>query len=224
MRRLSLLLAPALFAGCSISLNFDADGTLDFAVGDIGTDCTIDDEPPEGCTVDAGIDAANQCVITAVCTGLEIVDTQEIQEEIDAATNNNPRITTRVEGVELIATGLNLQGFGTLPPNTTATARAVTDAGTLAFDLTQDDYNDLAGGRSVTVLKAPEDGEKWQDDAFLTELNDALDNGDPLPVTATLIVTVPDAAAFQGASGATGALDWTAVVDGRGGVSLRSSN
>lgn len=221
MRRLPLLAIPALFAGCSISLNFDADGTMNFAIGDIGSDCTIDQEPPKGCTITTD-SSTGACVITAVCEGLEIVDTEQIQQEIADATNNNDRITTRIEGLELVANALRIEGFGDLPEGTTATATATTSGGNTALDLTESAYESLIGGTSVTVLQEPEAGQAWQDSAFLTELNDALDNSTPLLLTGELVVTIPDVSAFQGASGARGSLDWTAIVDGRGGVSLRA--
>lgn len=236
MRSLPLLALPVLIAGCSISINFETDGQVDFTIGDIGNDCSINqDSVPEGCVVESSVDmAANTCVITADCSGVEVFDIARIQQEIDDATNGNSRIRTQVEEVVLNATGLSFDGFtGDLPPGTTATVSTqftyTDDAGdeqtTTLFTLTEEQYLDLialGAGQSLEIYMAPAEGTDWRDDPFLSELNEQLDTIDgSLPITASLTLNVSDVAAFQGASGATGILDFFAAVVGTGGISLR---
>ncbi len=226
MRTLSLLAIPALAAACSISLNFDADGEVDFAIGDIGTDCTVD-EAPEGCTAVTSEGDNGECIITTTCDGLALFDVEQIRTDIDDSTNGNQNIRTQVEAVKVDATGIDFTGFtGDLPPGTTASLQVglepVTDDRIL-FSLTDADYETIRGGGEVTVVERPEDDGRWQDDFFLSELNDALDdeNGE-LPVQAVAVITIRDVAAFQGASGAIGTLTFDAEVTGTGGVSLRA--
>jgi len=222
MRVLPLLAMPALLTGCSIPFDFTLTGNLDFVIGEINPNCTIEDEStiPENCTVStSGETTSGECVVTARCGDLVLVDTAEVESEIDDATNNNDRITARIEAIELVAESLTLNGFnGQLPPGTTATATAFTNANATAFDLGIQDYEQLVSGTEVTIFDESRDAGS----PFIDELNTALDDGNTVFLTGELIVTIPDVSRFGGTTAdADGSLSWRAEIDGRGGVSLR---
>ena len=220
MRTLPLLAIPALFSGCSIPLNFDLVGQFDFVIGEIKPNCTVGEEPPKNCTIEtSGVATTGECVITAICSELMLVDTTEVQAEIDDATNNNDRITARMEALTLTADALAFTGFnGKLPPGTSVTATAYTTSNSTAFDLEAQDYEDVLAGNPTTIFDESTDAGS----PFLDELNNALTDDTTVPLTGELIVTIPDVTTFGGTDpGAKGTLDWSARIEGRGGVSLR---
>lgn len=239
MQRLPQMLAlTALFAGCSIPISFDTTGTIDFDLGTIGTDCNVTQQPPENCTVTSGIEnlpadpdtmfeGGEFCVINVSCTGIEIIDTVEVAGEIDSATNGNSRITTRIDGVTIVASDLVLNGLdpnNDIPAGTRGNVLATTGAGNTVIGLTEANFQELVDANSTTVLQEPPDGTEAS--PLLEELNTALDTDPPtpVPVSATVRLEVP-AGEFNGTEGAaTGSITYTADIAGRGGISLRANN
>ncbi|MEM6930650.1 MAG: hypothetical protein AAF602_27200 [Myxococcota bacterium] len=236
MRALALLALPTL-AACSISLDFEADGDVDFAIGDIGDNCDIDQETvPDECTA-TGTREGDGCRLEATCSDLTLIDVEEVRTDISESTNNNGNITTRIEAISLRATNIVWNNFNAtpLPDGTTATLEvrygALDEDGgttdTQLFFLDEAQYATLVSDPTSLgpILSVPADGVRWDDDPFLFTLNTVLDDdGAELPVTATVNLFVPDLAAVQNASGTTGRLSFEAEITGTGGISLRNNN
>ncbi|MEN0064823.1 MAG: hypothetical protein AAGA48_21940 [Myxococcota bacterium] len=233
MRRLPQMLAmTALLTGCSIGFDFDSSGTIPFALGDLGPDCSQKENPStyeteDGgvCTVEYQVDG-DTCRILADCSDFQLIDTEDVSNEIDDATGGNNRIRTRLTGLDLVVTNFGVSSGPT--PNLTDVSISISTAkeGASTVDVVSmnlDDYNQLLSTGQTTVFDGPDTDSDYNEDdyPFIAQVNTCVEDGTPLPVVGSLVIEMPlsEVAAIAGTN-VQGSFDYDAMIRGRGSIRL----
>ena len=193
MRALSLLSALVLFSGCAAEFDIEDEGTFTVELGEFNDACELaeTDYPAEGdsgsCAVTHALLGDQTCQITSICTGLTVLDTQAIREEIDSLTGSSDNAETELSVMSMSLTSLEMSA--PTPPLTELdmSAESVKEQPALTiFSIGLGDAQTLIAGGSVEVFSADS-----PDDPFLTQINAAIQQDEPLPVDTALVVGIP---------------------------------
>ncbi len=230
MRRTALILGmAALTAGCSVDFDTSTTGSFTIDLGDFNNQCELDTTVYEveqaGKTVPAECSVthsplatdASICEISAICTGLNLVDTAEINDQIDDATDGNDRVRARIISMRVNLTGAELSVERPDISRFDLGMDSLKDEERLdIFDITLADVERLEGGDVVEVFEGDEDS------PFITQINDSIEDGEELPVEGATTIQVPLAAVQKTFVGedVTATIDYAVDATGRGSLCL----